>query len=316
MWYKIGVSDKAVFYWATVEVVKISKVALYLSFVLFLLGMSPPLFHLHNFFMSSALLAFYLSVMYIQIIGFINAAPSVAASRVLLILFITGLVFSFWIGYVAYLAFSILYGLLYIKGVGQSPGLAPNLLTLAGILLLPTATSPIEALATYPLASVYSLLYRIDGARSRKKYDVKTGVFLTMLYTASYILFKNGIIWAFIIPSVALTIVTPPRVNDLYGVGSFIFRWGVALAPLDHHIFYMSFAVIMSVLCVPYFIPAVIYRKVPNYGLWLFGLVTAAFVTRVFNILTASGLITLLTLIYVVYKSYREEEIKLEPPPT
>lgn len=314
LWHVVGSSDRVVFYWSVVEVVRVSRVALFVSFVLFVGGLVFWVWH--PFLMVGGLLAFYFSVMYVQIVGFINAAPSVAASRVLLLFFVGGVVASLWVGFLAFLPFSIFYALLYLRGVGRRPGLAPNFLTVAGILLLPTASSYVEVLATFPLGSVYSLLYRIDGARARRRYSVGGALFLTFVYVAAYFAYKFGVSWAFFVPSLVLTLLVPPRLGDLYGVGSFLFRWGAASVFVDTHVFYMSFAVVMSVLCVPFFVPAVIYRGVPRYGVWLFLLVSAGAAFRVFGLLELAALFVLASIFFVVYKSYREGRVELEAPPT
>ncbi|MFN7105820.1 MAG: hypothetical protein ACK4M3_04480, partial [Pyrobaculum sp.] len=111
-----------------------------------------------------------------------------------------------------------------------------------------------------------------------------------------------------------LTAVAPPRVTDLYGVGTFVFRWAVVLAGIHHHFMYMAFAIVISVLCAPYFLPSVLYREAFRYGPELFITASAAFVLRLAGYLAISGLLTAALVIYIAWKSLRQKAIPLKPP--
>ncbi len=316
MWLGVGESDKFLFFKAVVDVIRASRIALYTSAVFFLLGVYSALsnvYNLHMYFMTTGLLAFYFSVMYIQLPGFINAVPKRLFTWLLTAFFTSAVVVSHWVGYLAYLPFSLLYTSLYLRGLGRG-NTVPNLIHMAGVLLLPTSVSHLEAVASLPLASVYALLYRIDNSRAKRRFSLATSLYVAFAYVVAFVLFKHGVLWSFILPSVVLTLVAPPKLNDVYSAGAFIFRWSTALAVFHHHFMYMAFAVVMAALCVPYFLPSVMYREMPKYGLELFTIAIAAYVLRLLNSPTAAGVLTTAMVIYVVWKLARQRAIPLKPP--
>ncbi|MFN3803824.1 MAG: hypothetical protein ACK4SY_02075 [Pyrobaculum sp.] len=314
VWLEIGRSNPHAFFKATVAVIKSAQIALYVSAASFLLAIYDAvagrhLFHAH--LMAVGLLAFYFSVMYIQLPGFINAVPKRPATWLLAAAFFSAAVVSYWVGYIAYLPFSLTYAILYIKGLGGKPTYVPNLVTVPGLLFLPTAGSHLDAIASYPLASVYTLLYRIDSSKARRRFSLASSLALASTYVAAYLAFRLGHLWAFLLPSLVLTAVAPPKVRDPYGVGALAFRWAIALAGVHHHFMYMAFALVMSVLCVPYFLPSVLYRGAPTYGLELLALATIATALRLLGQITAAGVLTIATVLYVAWRLARQKPIPL-----
>jgi hypothetical protein len=112
-----------------------------------------------------------------------------------------------------------------------------------------------------------------------------------------------------------LTALAPPRLNDLYGAAAFFFRWAVATAPLGAHWVYMAFAVIMSALCVPYFIPAILYRQVPRYRGELVATAAVAYVLRNLGVVAPAALLVVGLIVYVAIRSFKEKYYPPPPPP-
>ena len=311
LWYVIGKSEPRVFYKATLHLVWSAQAALYLTAALFLAGLFLPQQHQH--FMVASLLAFYHAVMYVQLPGFINAVPHIAATWALLAFFLLGGAVSPSVGNLAYLPYSLLHAALYVKGLWGKPTYYPNLITVTGLLLLPLSAAPLEAVLSFPLASVYSLMYRIDFSRAKKRFSAATAGAVVAAYVAAFLAAKAGHPWAVAVPSLLLTAFAVPRLNDLYGASALFFRWAVALAPLGSHLVYMAFAVIMSALCVPYFIPAILYREVPRYRGELVAVAITAYVLRNAGLAVFAALLVVGLVLYVAWRSFRE---RYYPPPS
>lgn len=127
--------------------------------------------------------------------------------------------------------------------------------------------SKIEVAYSFPLASVHALVYRIDGFSSKKRFSPLKAVALAVGYAVAFAAVKAGYLWSPILSSLVLTVEAPPVLKDAYSAGSLFFRLALPLAFLHHHVAYMSFAIIMSALCIPYFVPSVLYRRLASYGL-------------------------------------------------
>ncbi|WP_237179365.1 hypothetical protein [Pyrobaculum ferrireducens] len=216
-------------------------------------------------------------------------------------------------GYAAYAPYAVLHLILYLRGVWGKPTYYPNIITAAGLLLLPFANSHLEAVLTFPLASVYSLMY-IDASRARRRLTALGALSIAATYVAAFAAVKAGYLWAVVAPSIALTIAAPPRIGDKYGVAALLFRWLVALGPFDTHLVYMAFAVIMPALCVPYFIGAILFRQVPSYGPELVLTALLSYILRNLGILAPSALFVLATIGYAVIRSIREKYYPPTPP--
>jgi hypothetical protein len=313
LWYVIGGSEPRAFYKATLHLVRSAQATLYLTAALFLAGLSLPQQHQH--FMVAGLLAFYHAVMYVQLPGFINAVPNRAATWLLVAFLLLGTAALPWVGFSAYLPYSLLHAILYVKGLWGKPTYYPNLITVAGLLLLPLSASPLEAVLSFPLASVYSLMYRIDFSRAKKRFTAATAAAVAVAYVAAFLAVKAGYPWAVVAPSLLLTTFAAPRLNDLYGASAFFFRWAVALAPLGAHFVYMAFGVIMSALCVPYFIPAILYREVPRYRDELVAVAATAYVLRNAGFAAPAAVLVVGLVLYVAWRSFRERYYPPPPPP-
>jgi hypothetical protein len=313
IWYPIGGSEPQAFYKATLDLVWSTRVAIFLVAAFFAAGVAAV--QLHHHLMVAGLLLFYHAVMYVQLPGFINAVPHRAATWVLLAYFFLGVAVSPGVGYLAYLPYSLLHAVLYVRGLWGKPTYYPNLITVAGLLLLPLSAAPLEAVLSFPLASVYSLMYRIDFSRAKKRFTAATAAAVAAAYVAAFLAVKAGYLWAVAAPSLLLTIFAVPRLNDLYGVSAFFFRWAVALAPLGTHLVYMAFGVIMSALCVPYFIPAILYREVPRYRGELVAVATTAYVLRNAGFAAPAAVLVAGLVLYVAWRSFRERYYPPPPPP-
>jgi hypothetical protein len=313
LWYVIGGSEPGAFYKATLHLVRSAQATLYLTAALFLAGLSLPQQHQH--FMVAGLLAFYHAVMYVQLPGFINAVPNRAATWLLVAFLLLGTAALPWVGFSAYLPYSLLHAILYVKGLWGKPTYYPNLITVAGLLLLPLSASPPEAVLSFPLASIYSLMYRIDFSRAKKRFTAATATTVAAAYVAAFLAVKAGYPWAVAAPSLLLTTFAAPRLNDLYGASAFFFRWAVALAPLGAHFVYMAFGVIMSALCVPYFIPAILYREVPRYRGELVAVAATAYVLRNAGFVAPAAVLVVGLVLYVAWRSLRERYYPPPPPP-
>ena len=316
-WLPVGRSEPLAFYKAVVDVVWASRLALFLS-AFFLAGgallAAVGQVAWHMSLMASGLLAFYFAVMYIQLPGFINAAPARWATWLLTALFLFGTAASQFYGYAAYAPFSAVYIALYARGLGKKPTFYPNLVTIPGLALLPLSPTPLMAALSFPLASVYTLLYRIDVSRAKARFRLGAAAALALLYALAWAASLWGHLWSFALPSIALTLAAPPKPRDAYGVGSLFFRAAIALAPLGHHFAYMAFAVIMSTLCVPYFLPSILYREAPSYKYELLAASLAAYVLR--NVGLTAPAAALVTGIagYAALRSAKSKPVPLKPP--
>ncbi|MEM1571746.1 MAG: hypothetical protein QXS00_03395 [Pyrobaculum sp.] len=292
LWLEVGKSQPRLFFYATVDVIRASRIALYLSAALLAAGTALAVYgryDLHPHLMALGLLSFYYSVMYIQLPGFINAAPARPVTWALLALFAVAIAATPYVGYVAFAGFSALYAVLYLKGVWGRAAYYPNWVAAAGLVALPLSSSHIEAVYSFPLASVYALMYRIDSSRAKRRFTAAKAGALVVGYAVAFAATKAGYLWSPIIPSLILTAAAPPVLKDAYSAGSLLFRFVLPLAFFHHHAAYMSFAVVMSTLCVPYFVPSVLYRRLPNYGPALLALSLAAFAFRILGQIAAAG---------------------------
>jgi hypothetical protein len=313
IWYPIGSSELQAFYKATLDLVWSTRVALFLVAAFFAAGVAAM--KLHHHLMVAGLLLFYHAVMYVQLPGFINAVPNRAATWLLFAFLLLGTAALPLAGFSAYLPYALLHAALYGRGLWGKPTYYPNLITAAGLLLLPLSAAPLEAVFSFPLASVYSLMYRIDFSRAKKRFTAATAAAVAAAYVAAFLAVKTGYLWAVAVPSLLLTIFAVPRLNDLYGASAFFFRWVVALAPLGTHLAYMAFGVIMSALCVPYFIPAILYREVPRYRGELVAVAATAYVLRNAGFAAPVAVLVAGLVLYVAWRSFRERYYPPPPPP-
>jgi len=110
------------------------------------------------------------------------------------------------------------------------------------------------------------------------------------------------------------SLAAPPKVRDVYGAGVVLGRVAMALGWLHHHFLYMGFAVVMAVLCVPYFLPSVVYRRVPKFSWENLAIALAAAALRLAGYIEIAAISVLALIAYVAYKILREEKVPLKPP--
>jgi hypothetical protein len=313
IWYPIGGSEPQAFYKAMLDLVLSARIALFMAAALFVAGVAAV--QLHHHLMVAGLLLFYHAVMYVQLPGFINAVPNRAATWLLFAFLLLGTATSPLAGFSAYLPYALLLAALYGRRLWGKPTYYPNLVIVAGLLLLPLSATPLEAVLSFPLASVYALMYRIDFSRAKKKFTVATATAVAAAYVAAFFAAKAGHPWAVAVPSLLLTAFARPRLNDAYGVSAFFFRWAVALAPIGHHWVYMAFAVIMSGLCVPFFVPSILFRDTPRYQGELISVAAVAYALRNIGLLTPAAALVVALVLYVAWRSLRERYYPPGPPP-
>ncbi|AAL65053.1 hypothetical protein [Pyrobaculum aerophilum] len=314
MWLRIGHSEPRRFYNAVIWVIRASQLALYLSAVLFATGVLAASFGLitwHLQLMTSALVSFYFSVMYLQLPGFINAAPSVKATLLVTSAF---LISAAQILPYPLLPLALVYIVLHLKALRGAPNYYPNWITVSGALTAAVAATPYEIIASFPLASVLTLMYRIDSSRGRKKFTVWGAGSIAAAHGAGFLLIKLGYFWGVALPLVVTSLAAPPKVRDVYGAGVVLGRVAMALGWLHHHFLYMGFAVVMAVLCVPYFLPSVVYRRVPKFSWENLAIALAAAALRLAGYIEIAAISVLALIAYVAYKILREEKVPLKPP--
>ena len=135
--------------------------------------------------------------------------------------------------------------------------------------------------------------YRIDSSRARRKFTAPQAAAVAASHLAAFAIVKMGLLWGVALPLAAVSLAAPPRVRDLYGVGAAAWRLLMAGAALHHHLLYMGFAVVMSTLCVPFFLPTVLYRRAPRFGPAPFLFASAAMALRLLGLLTPAALAVL-----------------------
>jgi hypothetical protein len=73
--------------------------------------------------------------------------------------------------------------------------------------------------------------------------------------------------------------------------------------------------VIMSALCVPYFIPAILYREVSRYRCELVAVAATAYVLRNAGFAAPAAVLVAGLVLYVAWRSFRERHYPPPPPP-
>ncbi|AET32234.1 hypothetical protein [Pyrobaculum ferrireducens] len=314
MWLKIGKSEPRAFFYAVVWVIRASQAALALSAALFLSGIAAAWGRdvgLHLWFMTSGLVSFYFSVMYLQLPGFINAAPVKPATAAAFATLAAALL---RLGPYPLLPLAVLYLALHLKALRGSPNFYPNWIMVAGLATAATAATPFEAAASFPLGSVLTLFYRIDSSRLKRRFSAGGAAAVAAAHLAGFALVKTGHLWGVALPIAAVSLAAPPVPRDVYGVGVALGRVLMALGWLHHHFLYMGFAVVMAVLCVPYFVPGVLYRRAPRFGWENLALAASAAAARLAGFIEAAAVLVAVLIAYVAVRMLREEAVPLKPP--
>jgi len=314
--WPLGRSPPTHFYNAVIWAALVSRTSLYLAALAFAAGAiyaAAGNIAVHFRLMASGLYLFYFSVMYIQLPGFINAVPSRPISALLLAALVLGLIPSPSAA-PSLLPFAAVYTLLHLRALRRTPNYRPNWILLAGLVATAAAGSPVELVAAFPLASVLMLSYRIDSSRARLKFTAPRTAAVTISYLAAFVMVKMGLLWGIALPLIAVSLAAPPRVRDLYGAGAVAWRLLMAGAALHHHLLYMGFAVVMSTLCVPFFVPVVLYRRAPRFGPVSFLFALTATALRLLGLLIPAALAVLSLLLYIAAAVLAQEKVPLPPP--
>ncbi|MEL9991537.1 MAG: hypothetical protein QXP98_06875 [Thermoproteus sp.] len=326
MWYRIGRGPPREYFYANLDLIRVSQISLALSFLFFMAGLAAPRFSIrvHADFMTWGLLAFYLSVMYLQHPAFTNTMPKRPLSYVLLALFLLGLAGGYVGLPLAWAPFSILYIALYTPGFAGRNA-PPNVLVVAGLVALILARSPWQVVASFPAASAMSLMMRVDSARRRLNITLAQSAVFAAIYLALLLspLPAPAIIALIFAAFLAL-------VRGLY-IAKEPYAWGTAvgrtlpiLAPLGllglpaTHFLYMGIAVVMFSLCVPWFLPSVFLRQVPKWPAYLPLIPIAAGALRLTGyapLVGASAVLLMAGGIYVAAKILKERAFPFGPPP-
>jgi hypothetical protein len=189
----------------------------------------------------------------------------------------------------------------------------------------------------FPLASVLSLLLRVDPTRRKIKITVNHVLIVTSIFVISIItpivVSSKDIYRLYLLP-LTLLFIFLPKVGggDIYLVGtsiskiigllsfplSFFFSWSVSL-----HIALIGFlAITMASLCTPLFIPGIIWREIPKlsnleiYFIVSLGLLSAflrglgGYIHSIPMVMLSGLLIIILTL-YYVYRILREPRVSV-----
>ncbi|MGC9117650.1 MAG: hypothetical protein ACP5I3_01520 [Thermoproteus sp.] len=326
MWYRIGRGPAREYFYANIDLVRTSQIALALSFALFMAGLAAPRLsvELHGDFMVWGLLAFYLSVMYLQHPAFTNTMPKRPLSYVLLALFAAGLVGGYARVPFSWAPFSALYIALYAPGF-KGRNAPPNLITVAGLAALALARSPWQIVMSFPAASAMSLMLRVDSAK-RKIYvglpaaAAFAAVYLALVFSPAPQPISTALVFA-----AFLALVRGFHISrEPYSWGTAVGRLLPLLSPLGflglpaRHFLYMGISVIMFSLCIPWFLPSVFLRQVPRWPQYLPLIPITASALRLTGygpLVGASAAVLMAGGVYAALAILRERTFPLGPAP-
>ncbi|MGC9010510.1 MAG: hypothetical protein ACP5I7_07885 [Sulfolobales archaeon] len=334
------------FVWVRSSQIPIYATPLYIIAGIFILGYKP---HLHIYVMSFAVRLFYVGVMWGQVPGWSGAMPHkaisslVASAEILAALMVLidpwfidlrGLSWQIplWIG-------SVAHALQYFpRGLGRTMRTAPNILTVVGLLYsLTTPWTNYMGILVFPLASVLSLLLRVDPTKRKIKITVNHVLIFTLLFIISIVVpittSSKEVYRLYLLP-LTLLFFFLPKVGggDIYMVGtsiskiigllsfplSFIFSWSVSL-----HIALIGFlAITMASLCTPLLIPGIIWREIPKLSsLEIYFIVSLGLLSTLLRglggyihsipIVMLSGLLIVVLTLYYVYRILREPRVSV-----
>ncbi|MEZ0248487.1 MAG: hypothetical protein ABWJ97_04375 [Thermoproteus sp.] len=326
MWYRIGRGPPRGYFYANLDLIRVSQASLVLSFLFFTAGLLAPRFsiRLHADLMTWGLLSFYFSVMYLQHPAFTNTMPKRPLSYVLLALFLLGLAGDYAGLPLVWAPFAMLYIALYTPGFAGRNA-PPNALVVAGLAALVFAKSPWQVAASFPAASAMSLILRVDSAKRRLNVTLAQSA----VFAAAYLAFLFSPLPAPISISLIFAAFLA-LVRGLY-LAREPYAWGTAvgrtlplLAPLGllglpaAHFLYMGIAVIMFSLCVPWFLPSVFLRQVPKWPNYLPLIPIAASALRLTGYgpsVAAAAVLLLAGGIYVAARILKERAFPFGQPP-
>jgi len=236
---------------------------------------------LHGDFMLLGINLFYIFIMLNQHVGFTRLLPSKYSSITVLtlsLIWVIMYVVNLWVWSISLIILIAYYVLLLYRGLGRIPLLWPNWFTLVGLLGM-VPISPINPfmLISYPLASVISLMRRVEGKQRMRYADIP--------YMAAYPFLmhmnsRESIILLLVLTLIVLGLPTRNRGRGIlatYWIGSMLGRAGLlitlVLAALGSpnilmiHALALGFiAVIMVSLCIPMLVPGILWISIGRYG--------------------------------------------------
>ncbi|MGC9149293.1 MAG: hypothetical protein ACP5GI_07650 [Sulfolobales archaeon] len=328
---------RSFFVWVRSSQIPLYITPIYIIAGILILGYRP---YLHVYVMSFAVRLFYVGVMWGQAPGWSGAMPhkitsSLVASAEVLAAFMVlidpwfidlhGLSWQIllWVGSIAHAA------QYFPRGLGRTMRTAPNILTVAGLLYsLTTPWTKYMGILVFPLASVLSLLLRVDPTKRKMKITVNHVLIFTLVFIVSVvapiIVSSRDIYKLYLLPLTILFFFLPKvGGGDIYLIGtsiskiiallsfplSFFFSWSVSI-----HIALIGFlAITMASLCTPLLIPGIIWREIPKldrseiYFIVSLGLLSTFLrglggFTHLIPLVILSGLLVIILTLYYVYK--------------
>jgi len=329
---------KSFFIWIRSSQIPIYITPIYIILGIIILSRMP---WLHEYIMTFAVRLFYVGVMWGQVPGFAAAMPHpvlsilVASGEVLgafTVLFLPNTLIwqiFIWISSLAHVAQYIR------KGIGTTMRTAPNILTVVGLLY--TLTTPFTGyigVLAFPLASVASLLIRVDPNMRRRKITVPMILMYTTIFILSYlVILIADVKEALLIPIFILPLFLPWfGGGDIYKLGTSISKiFALSTLPLTFiaswssvfHLAMIGFlAITMSSLCTPLLIPGIIWREVPKLSQKeVYMLMTALILSAVLRFLAGfshiylssiiSGVLIIYITAYYVYRILRMPRVSV-----
>lgn len=335
---------KSFFIWVRSSQAPLYAAPIYIVLGILVLGYRPDL---HEYIMSFATRLFYAGVMWGQVPGWSGAMPHPVTSVLVGLFEILAAVFVLidpWLidfhGY-SWQLFLWIASLAHVaqymsRGLGRTMRTAPNIVTVIGLLY--SLTSPATgymSILMFPLASVYSLLLRVDPARRKKKITVNQILVFALIFLISIALAPVLLRELYLLPMLVLFILIPSigGGDEIYKIGtnvskifallsfplSFFVSWGVAL----HFALIGFLAVTMLSLCTPLLIPGIIWREIPRISVsesyFIAGLGALSAILRFLgglfmnrSLVMISGILVIIVTIYYVYKILKMPKVSVK----
>ncbi|MEZ0289928.1 MAG: hypothetical protein ABWJ42_02415 [Sulfolobales archaeon] len=314
--------------------IRSSQIPLYIAPIYILLGMlilgSKP--GLHQYLMIFAVRLFYVGVMWGQVPGFSAMMPHPILSLLVGSMEVLAAILAvveprsllwqlfLWIGSIAHVAQYM------PKGLGRTMRTAPNIIVVIGLLLsLTTPLSGLLGVLAFPIASVLSLLIRVDPNMRKSRITPGLVILYTAIFAVSWIIGLLSIYRDLILLPLTILILFIPKIGgrDIYRLGttlskivglltfplSLIFSWDAVF-----HLAMIGFlALTMISLCTPLLIPGIIWREIPKLSsIEILLLVVAMLLSALLRFLSpilaihmlsmTSGLLVIFVTLYYLYK--------------
>jgi len=284
--------------------IRVSQLMLWMSLILALIGPMLSMFsyNIHGEIMMAAISMFYIGIMYSQHPGFTNFMPDKMASIAMAMVSITWsitLMVGTWLWRPLAASWALLYIAIFMQnGLGSKPLYFPNWFTLVGLLgvLGASFTGFQWGLIGFPIASVISLLRRVNGKMRMGKLDLLVlplyPVIASLLWlNYARVIFLFLIIFSLGLPSslprsdlssalpvglaVAMTIGIPAAGATI------LMKWP---SILYFHALALGFlAPIMLSLCVPMLLPGTLWIWPKNYSEEIPALIGASAILRLLS---------------------------------